>query len=152
MRRNEKEIIDRGEIDAIINASQVCRVALAKDNQPYLVPLSFGYDGQAIYLHTAVEGKKIDYIEANNRVCVEFERDVRLKPDEKKACKWSIYFESVIGDGTIQELTSLEDKQYGLNQIMRHYSGKDWDFDSKAMAKTRLWKITIASLCGKHTI
>jgi nitroimidazol reductase NimA-like FMN-containing flavoprotein (pyridoxamine 5'-phosphate oxidase superfamily) len=152
MRRNEKEIIDRGQIDAIINASQVCRVALAKDNQPYLVPLSFGYDGRAIYLHTAVEGKKIDYFEANNRVCVEFERSVRLKPDEKKACKWSICYESVIGDGTIQELTALEDKQYGLNQIMRHYSGKDWDFDSKVMAKARLWKITITSLCGKHTI
>ena len=152
MRRNEKEIIDRGEIDAIINGSQVCRVAMAKDNQPYLVPLSFGYDGQAIYLHTAVEGKKIDYFEHNNRVCVEFERSIRLKPDEKKACNWSMHYESVIGDGTISELTAQEDKQYGLNQIMRHYSGKDWTFDTKVMAKTRLWKITIASLGGKHAV
>ncbi len=152
MRRNEKEIIDRSEIDAIINASQVCRVAMAKDNQPYLVPLSFGYDGRDIYLHTAVEGKKIDYFESNNRVCIEFERSIQLKPDEKKACKWSMYYESVIGDGTILELTALEDKQYGLNQIMRHYSGKDWNFDFKMVAKTRLWKITVASLSGKHTI
>ncbi len=151
MRRKEKQITEKLEIDAIITASQVCRLALARENQPYLVPLSFGYDGKAIYVHTAVEGKKIDYFEANNRVCFEFERGVQLKPDENLACKWSIHFESVIGDGTIDELTEPQAMQYGLNQIMVHYSGKSWTFDPKAMARTRVWKISIASICGKRS-
>lgn len=152
MRRNEKEITDRETIDAIINKSQVCRVALSMDSQPYLVPLSFGFDGRAIYLHTAEKGKKIDYFEANNKVCVEFEGSVEVKRDDTLACKWSMAFESVIADGTIQELTEPQDKQYALNQIMRHYSGKDWQFDAKAMNKTRVWKITIVYLSGKHSI
>ncbi len=152
MRRKEKEIKDRGAIDAIINASEVCRVALAKDNQPYLVPLSFGYDGRAIYLHTAVEGKKVEFIKANNRVCVEFEHSARLKTHEQLACKWSMLYESVIGDGTIQELIETRDKQYGLNQIMRHYSGKDWDFDAGAMDRTRVWKIVLGSISGKRSL
>jgi len=152
MRRKEKEITDRSEIDAIINASVVCRLALASDNQPYLVPLSFGYDGHAIYVHTAGEGKKIDFFTANNRVCVEFERNVGLKTHAELACKWSVHFESVIGDGTIQELTGTRDKQYGLNQIMRHYSGKDWEFDMKAMARTRVWKVVLTSISGKRSL
>lgn len=152
MRRKEKEITDRSEIDAIINASVVCRVALANQNQPYLVPLSFGYDGRAIYVHTAGAGKKIDFFSANKRVCVEFERNVGLKRHEELACKWSIHFESVIGDGTIQELTETTDKQYGLNQIMHHYSGKDWEFDTNLMAKTRVWKIVLASVSGKRSL
>ncbi len=152
MRRKEKEITDRTEIDAIINASVVCRVALASDNQPYLVPLSFGYDGRAIYIHTAGEGKKITIFTANNRVCVEFERNVGVKRHEELACKWSIHFESVIADGTIRELTEIRDKQYGLNQIMHHYSGKDWEFDAKALARTRVWKIVPASISGKRSL
>jgi nitroimidazol reductase NimA-like FMN-containing flavoprotein (pyridoxamine 5'-phosphate oxidase superfamily) len=27
-------------------------LGLAKDNSPYIVPVSFGYDGDAIYFHT----------------------------------------------------------------------------------------------------
>ena len=151
MRRKEKQIRDRKEIDAIINASIVCRLAMSRNDQPYLVPLSFGYDGRALYIHTAVEGRKIDYFEANDRVCFEFERDVRVKPDEKLACKWSILYESVIGEGTIVELTNPGDKQSGLNQIMRQYTGEDWTFDPKALAGARVWKITIESICGKRS-
>ncbi|MGD8833836.1 MAG: pyridoxamine 5'-phosphate oxidase family protein [Desulfobacteraceae bacterium] len=56
MRREDKQITDRKEIDAIIHGSKVCRLAMSKENQPYLVPLSFGYDGKAIYVHTAGTG------------------------------------------------------------------------------------------------
>jgi len=151
MRRKEKQISDRTEIDAIITAGIVCRLAMSRNDQPYLVPLSYGYDGQAFYFHTAVEGRKIDYFEANSRVCFEIEGDVRLKRDENQACKWSIFFESVIGEGHIKELASPKDKQYGLNQIMRHYSGKEWDFDAKVLAKARVWKITIDTISGKRS-
>ena len=151
MRKKEKQIGDSSEIDAIINASSVCRLALSKDNQPYLVPLCFGYDGKSLYIHTAVEGRKIDCFEANNRVCFEFEGHVQVKPDENRACKWSISYESVIGEGNIEELTDSEEKQYGLNRIMRQYSGKEWSFDPKALGVTRVWKITIASICGKRS-
>ena len=93
MRRTEKEISDRPRLDALIRDSLVCRVAMAKDNAPYLVPLSFGYDGTAIYLHTAPAGRKISHFEANPQVCFEFERQVELRRDPVNACKWSFNFE-----------------------------------------------------------
>jgi len=49
-------------MDEIIRGSHVCRIALAIDNMPYIVPVSFGYDGESIYLHTAKEGKKINLV------------------------------------------------------------------------------------------
>ncbi|MFH0778167.1 MAG: pyridoxamine 5'-phosphate oxidase family protein [Candidatus Eisenbacteria bacterium] len=48
MRRSEREIRSRPEIDEIIRGSQVCRLGLALDGRPYVVPVSFGYDGSAI--------------------------------------------------------------------------------------------------------
>jgi len=52
MLRNDKEIMDRKFISQIIKNCQVCRLGLAKDNSPYIVPVSFGYDGDALYFHT----------------------------------------------------------------------------------------------------
>ena len=149
MRRTDKEIADRRQMDEIIRGSLVCRVAVAKDNAPYVVPVSFGYDGAAIYLHTAPEGKKIGYFEANPQVCFEFERDVELRRDPQSACKWTFIFESVIGYGTISELVEPAQKEHALNEIMRQYSGKAWPFESASVARVRVWKIAITSMTGK---
>jgi uncharacterized protein len=149
MRRTDKEITNRSEIDGIIRGSTVCRLAFAVGDEPYVVPVSFGYDGQSLYFHTAGTGRKIDCIAANNRVCFELERNVELVTHPEKACKWSFSFESVIGYGTVHELESSEDRAAGLNQIMVHYSGREWELDPSILATTRVWRVEILSVTGK---
>jgi len=151
MRRTDKEIVGREAIDAIIRGSQVCRLALARDNEPYLVPVSFGYDGTAIFLHTAVTGRKIDFFLANPRVCFEFERNVEIRTDPALACKWTMRYESVIGRGTIAEVTDPAGKERALNAIMRQYSGRDWSFEPAAVARVRTWRIAIAEITAKRS-
>ena len=151
MRRRDKEITSRQEIDAIIRTALVCRIALARGDEPYVVPVSFGYDGDALFIHTARSGRKIDFIEANNRVCFEVDANVALKTDDCDACKWTFEFESVIGYGTITELETAEEKARGLNEIMLHYSGREWDIDEAATATTRVWRIEIDSVTGKRS-
>lgn len=152
MRRADREIESREEIDEIIRGSDVCRIALAMDNMPYIVPVSFGYDGESIYLHTAREGKKISYFKNNNNICFEFERSVKLFIDPENACKWSFSYESVIGFGKIYELESLERREIGLNKIMHQYSGKEWVFGEDKLKNIRVWKIEITSMTGKRSI
>jgi hypothetical protein len=151
MRRRDKEIPSRGEIDAVIRGCQVCRLALAVENEPYIVPVSFGYDGDALFFHTASSGRKIEFLEANSRVCFEFERNVRLQVSQEAACKWTFAFESVIGYGTVTELIDSAEKERGLGQIMLQYSGKQWEFNPSLLAKTRVWQILIDSLTGKRS-
>lgn len=151
VRRMDKEITTRAEIDEIIRGADVCRLAFAVDGEPYIVPVSFGYDGTAVTFHTAMSGRKIDCIAANNRVCLEFERYVKLIRDAEGACKWTFSYESVIGFGRVHELTTTEAKGDGLNQIMRHYSGREWAFDQPAVAGTRVWRIEIDSITGKRS-
>jgi nitroimidazol reductase NimA-like FMN-containing flavoprotein (pyridoxamine 5'-phosphate oxidase superfamily) len=150
MRRSDKEITSRSEVDAIIRGSDVCRLAFAVKDEPYIVPVSFGYDGHSLYFHTAEVGKKIDCIAANNRVCFELERDVRLVSHAEKACKWSFSFESVIGYGTVHELHSPEEKAKGLDHIMAHYSGREWQYDPAVLASTRVWRVSILTVSGKR--
>jgi nitroimidazol reductase NimA-like FMN-containing flavoprotein (pyridoxamine 5'-phosphate oxidase superfamily) len=150
MRRKDKEIPSRREIDAIIHGCDVCRLALAVENEPYIVPVSFGYDGAALFFHTAQSGKKIEFIESNNRVCFEFERNVTLQASPDAACKWTFAFESVIGYGRVAELIGPVEKARGLDQIMLHYSGRQWELDTPLLARTRVWQVLIDSLTGKR--
>lgn len=151
MKRTDKEVTNPRQIEDIIRGSLICHVALAKDNAPYVVPMSFGYDGTAIYLHTAGTGKKIEYFESNPNVCFEFEQGIELRRDPHTACKWSFGFESVIGYGSISELLAPAQKEYALNEIMRQYSGKRWPLEETSIAHVRVWKITIASMTGKQS-
>ncbi len=115
------------------------------------MPISFGYDGTALYIHTAGRGRKIDCIERNNRICFEFENNVEIRTHDDDACKWTFEFESVIGYGRVFELTTTEEKTAGLNQIMKHYSGRTWEIAPKETATTRVWRIEIESMTGKRS-
>jgi nitroimidazol reductase NimA-like FMN-containing flavoprotein (pyridoxamine 5'-phosphate oxidase superfamily) len=151
MRRTDKEIQDPALIAEIIAKAQVCRLALCKDGQPYLVPLSFGYDGSCLYFHTAGEGMKLDYLAANPRVCFELEHDVRVLPKEGDPCAWAFSFFSVIGFGTVEEILEPAAKVNGLNWVMRQYSGRSWEFRDQAVAPVRVWRIRIEQMTGKRS-
>lgn len=152
MRRKDREIESREEMDDIIRGSQVCRIALAKGKIPYIVPVSFGYDGESIYIHTAKEGKKINIIKNNNNICFEFERNVKLLKDPGNPCKWTFSYESVIGFGKIYELESIGKRNNGLNKIMYQYSGREWIFGEDKLNNIRVWRIEINSITGKRSI
>ena len=151
MRRADKEIIHLDTILKIVRDCEVCRLGLAVDSEPYVVPVSFGFDGESVYFHTAKEGKKIAMMTANPRVCVQFERNVELVTNDEDACSWTFNFESVIGFGTVTELITDEAKIRGLNRIMRHYSGRDWSFEGPHMNATRVWRVDLESLTGKRS-
>jgi nitroimidazol reductase NimA-like FMN-containing flavoprotein (pyridoxamine 5'-phosphate oxidase superfamily) len=150
MRRSDKEITDRGRIDEILHRALVCHLAMANADTPYLVTVSYGYDGDSLYVHTAREGRKLEFVRANPRVCFSVEIDVDLQTDPDP-CRWSMRYRSVAGYGDMREIVPDADKMYALNEIMRHYSGRDWEFPRRQMGATRLWRIEIDSISGKES-
>lgn len=155
MRRKDRQITDRNEIDVLLGRTKICRVALAIDSEPYIVPLSHGYapEANALFLHTADEGRKIDCIEANPRVCFEVEGPAEVKVGDESACSWELRYESAIGYGTMVELLSPEEKEDALRCMMRQQSGRetDWTFAPKMLETTRVWRLDIESVTGKRS-
>jgi len=47
------------------------RLGLTFQNESYVVTVSYGYDKGKIYFHSGMQGKKVDFIKNNNRVCFE---------------------------------------------------------------------------------
>ena len=70
MIRDDKEITDEETLKKILKTTQNVTLAMVKDNEPYLVSLSHGYDEEnhCIYVHSAKKGKKLDFLRANPRV------------------------------------------------------------------------------------
>jgi nitroimidazol reductase NimA-like FMN-containing flavoprotein (pyridoxamine 5'-phosphate oxidase superfamily) len=63
------------EIEALLGSVRYGHLGCAKDGHPYVVPVSFAYDNQTIYLYTT-EGKKSDILDANPEVCLQVEEVV----------------------------------------------------------------------------
>ncbi len=127
----------------------MCHLSCCQDEVPYLIPISFGYDGQAIYIHTAKRGKKISIFENNPRVCLSFVSRADLIPDPNQACEWGFESSSVIAEGVISELIDPAEKVIALDLIMAHYSDREWDYPEKMLAATRTWKIILKDPTGK---
>jgi nitroimidazol reductase NimA-like FMN-containing flavoprotein (pyridoxamine 5'-phosphate oxidase superfamily) len=153
MRRLEREITSRDEIDAILLRERILRIAFAMDNEPYVVPLSYGYDRKkgALYLHTARVGRKLEFIARNPRVCFEVEGPTSLRPADK-ACAWGLDYECVIGYGKVSEVVDPEEKVHALRCLMRQQTGESttWTFAAKELSGTRAWALSIESVTGKR--
>jgi uncharacterized protein len=152
MRRKDREITDRAEIDAILHQAEVCRCAFSYQDIPYLIPLSFGYDGTSVYVHTASEGMKLSWMRSGRRVCIEVETYVRLKPSDQGACSWTMDYRSVIGTGFIEEITEEREQLYALDQIMKHYGCEQPRYSREALKHVLIWKISIEGLTGKQSV
>ena len=151
MRKKDKEIIEREFLDSIIHNSEICHLACCLDDKPYVIPISFGYDGKTIYFHTARDGKKNEIFLKNPQVCLGFETNIKLISDRENACKWSFDFQSVIAAGEIKEIADQDLKNYGLNQIMFHYSEQNWTLPEQRVRNINVWQVTIDTITGKQS-
>jgi nitroimidazol reductase NimA-like FMN-containing flavoprotein (pyridoxamine 5'-phosphate oxidase superfamily) len=148
MRRKDKEITDTEAIVSIIRRSTVCRLGMSDDGQPYVIPMSFGYQDGAVYFHCAPEGRKIEILRKNPRVCIEFDVDCLLKTGDS-ACLWGFHFQSAIAFGVAAIIEDSTEKQAALDIIMRQYSGDVFMYSESALDKIVVIRVNVTELTGK---
>lgn len=150
MRRTDKEITDRLEQYEILSKGHIIRLAMALGNEPYVVPMSYGFKDGELYMHSALEGKKIDMLKKNPNVCFEVSIDTELLKRET-SCGWTYCFRSVIGRGRAVFVTDITGKRKGLDIIMNHYGSTENSYKDEVLNKTVLIKIEIDELTGKKS-
>ncbi len=150
MRRSDKEIKDRRELESIIKSAGVCHLGLSDNDTPYVVPVNFGYRDNQLYFHSATQGKKIDILKRNNRVCFELDTGHELVKSEIP-CTWGMKYRSVIGFGRAFFVEEPGEKKRVLNAIMEHYAGNSYDFSRDQLEKVVVIRIEIDSMTGKSS-
>jgi hypothetical protein len=147
---DKMEIAKIETIESIISKAKVCRLGLADERQPYVVPLCFGYRENALYFHTGKEGRKIDILKKNPKVCFEMELDVEIFPAENP-CKWNMHYKSVVGFGRAFFLEDPAEKRQALDIIVKHYGGAPTAYDEKLVSGLAVIKVEINSMKGKES-
>ncbi len=152
MRKHEKEIVDRGEMEEILSRAEVVRVAMCDGDEPYVVPVNFGYEGGCLYFHCAPEGHKLDILRKNNRVCFEASTDINLHHLGKPGgCGCTTRYMCVIGRGRAEILEETEAKLEGLRVLMAHYTDAETNFPEELVKRTGVVRITVESMTGKRS-
>jgi len=143
------EITDMDEIERIIKKAICCRIALVDDDEPYIVPICFGYEKNNLYFHGALEGRKVALIKKNNKICFEIDIDVEVV-EASNPCDWSMKYRSIIGVGRAYILENDEEKSHGLNLIMKQYAEGDVSFPKSVLNSVLVVRVDIKSLSGRQ--
>jgi uncharacterized protein len=148
VRRHDREILDRKEIDDIIASEKLMHLALSDNNVPFIVPLFYAYDGKALYFHSAKAGTKIEIMKRNNTVCFEITVDHDIIESDI-ACDFEAKHRTVIGVGKTSFVKDDADKKRILEMIVGRFTDKKFEFPQANFNVTTVVRIDIESVKGK---
>lgn len=151
--RRHKQLLSAEETAAVLERGTSGVLALSgEDGYPYAVPLSYVFDGEKLYFHSAKAGHKLEAIRRCPKAsfCV-IDQD-QIVPEE-----YTTYFRSVIAFGTIRELEEDGEKRAAIEKLARKYTPNDTAEGMNA-AIERDWaplcmlEMTIDHMTGKEAI
>ena len=153
MTKRERQVTDPQQILDILNKGKVLHLGLAVDNEPYVVPMNYGYTMEngnlVLYLHSALRGKKLDMIRKNPNVF--FEIDCDLQPFEGvKPCQYGLVYSSIMGRGTANLVDDVEAKKQAMMALMKTQTGKDFIFEDRWVDIVAVIRIDVAEYTAKH--
>jgi nitroimidazol reductase NimA-like FMN-containing flavoprotein (pyridoxamine 5'-phosphate oxidase superfamily) len=133
LRRTDREITDPETIERILRTGKYTTIALAGEEGPYAVTLSYGYDSEQrrLYFHAAHEGQKIDLIARDPRACATVIAENGYTHGE---CEHP--FESVVMFGTMRVVEDAEEKLHAIHTLVDHL-----ETDAEKYWESRSWKL-----------
>ena len=157
MNRIDRKMTEIKDIKELISRVKFCSVAVNDGGVPYIIPISYGYEFSAddsvltLYFHCAQKGKKSDLWREKGRASFSVASMDGLVKGEK-ACNYSCNYASVIGSGTIEQVTDTDEKVYGLEKIMENQTGDKWTIERNEAKGVAVWKLLSSDFTGKHRI
>lgn len=135
-----KKLLGRGEYGIL--------ALIDEDGRPYGVPLNYVYANDAVYVHCALQGKKLNAIAANPQACFTVVGHNQVLPD-----KFATNYESVMVFGPAAIVDAAE-KEFALEAIIQRYSADFLEaghaYIEKFRAATQVVKISIEHISGKR--
>ena len=153
MRRKDREITELARILDILDRCEVVRLGFCAAGLPYIVPMHFACTmangAISLFVHSAGDGRKIEMLRQNDRVC--FEADILhgIVPSPK-ACGWTAHYESVMGEGTAALVEDRAEKEAALVLLLRRYGLTEVaGMDAAAVERTAVLRVEVSALSGK---
>lgn len=149
MRRSDRAMSEEKAWQVLDQGIYGILATTGDDGWPHGVPLNYVRVADKVYFHCAVEGKKLDNIQANPKVCFTVIGNHEVQPKQ-----FTINYESVMVYGQASEVNAVEEKVAALMHLVRKYS-PEFEAQGEAYAraavdKTRVYQIEIEHVSGKE--
>lgn len=153
MRRKDREVTDQVRIREFIEKEQVMRVGFCDEGDIYIVPVNYGFtveDGNYVFVfHGARAGRKFELAKSCPTVGFEIDGMYQLM-EADEACDFSAHFQSVIGTGRLSLVEDSAEKETLLSKLMEQTtSSPDWNYDSKMLAATAVFRLDVEKMSCK---
>ncbi len=132
---------------------KICYLAMADGDTPCVIPTTFGYGDGHIFMHSSKEGRKIEVIKKNNKVCVTVHTDSQLINGGKgSGCKSTIEFRSVVAPGRAKFLEKAEEKKKAMDVIRAQQFGESgFRYTEQGINDMAILRIDLDSMTGKKS-
>lgn len=147
MRRKDRQLELAEIVEILKKYSYGILSTISENGYAYGIPISYVYLNDSIYLHCALEGKKLDDLRFNNNVSFCIVGDTMVLPDQ-----FSTQYESVIAFGKAFEVFG-DEKMAALvsfiDKFSSEYVEKGKEYINNASESTKVIKINIDHITGK---
>ena len=154
MTKRERQVTDEKQILQILDTAKVLHLGLAVNNEPYVVPMNYGYTMEngklTVYLHSAVKGKKLDMIRENPNVFFEIDCDLQPFGEGDIPCQYGMVYSSVMGRGKATIVEDVEEKIAAMSALMKTQTNKEFSFNERLVSIVAVIRIDVAEYTAKH--
>jgi uncharacterized protein len=126
VREPQRAVYDRDAVNQILDEAFLCHVGFAVEGQPFVIPTSYGRDGDMLYIHGSAASRMLRNLEQGVPVCV----TVTLLDGlvlARSVFNHSMNYRSVVILGTAKLVDDPAEKLAALRAISEHILPHRWD-------------------------
>lgn len=147
MRRKDRERTEKAFLDQVLAEAEELWVGFNTGGAPYVLPLNFAHVDGSLYLHCAVEGRKLELIRQDPRVGFSTAAGIVIVRE-----KFTTRYRSVCGVGRAVILEDAAERQRALDIISERYQALcPRPASEKMLARTAVIRIDIEEITGKES-
>ena len=153
MRRTDRDLAAEADIADALRQGKNAIIAMCRQEEPYIVTLSYGYDEgrKALYFHCAQDGLKMDFIKANPNVCATVFED-----DGFVAGRCKYRYRSLVIRGRMSIVDSADERRSGMDTVMRQFKYETEPAEhaaiNEALARITVLRLDIEEITGKRSV
>ena len=152
VREPQRGVYDRATVNQILDEAFLCHVGFMVDGQPFVIPTSYGRDGDVLYIHGSVASRMLRNLQRGIPVCV----TVTLLDGlvlARSVFNHSMNYRSVVILGTAKLVDDPGEKIAALRALSEHIVPGRWDDarqpSEKELKVTSVLRIPIEEFSAK---
>jgi hypothetical protein len=152
VREAQRAVYDRDAVNQILDEAFLCHIGFVADGQPYVIPTSYGRDGNVLYIHGSAASRMLRNLDQGVPVCV----TVTLLDGlvlARAVFNHSMNYRSVVILGTATLVDDPAEKIAALRALSEHILPHRWDDarqpNEKELKATSVLRIPLEEFSAK---